>query len=60
MMSAEEERRLNAWAASITLREQRANSYGTVTIHLENGVITRINCERSEKPEKLPLTVVKK
>ena len=47
---------LLAWAASIIEKEQRERSFGTVTIHVESGVITRAHVARSEMPPPTELT----
>ena len=50
------ETELLAWAASIIQKEQHDQSFGTVTIHIEKGVITRAKVERSEMPPPAELT----
>lgn len=40
-----------AWVLSILERETDAGTYGTITIHLEDGDITRAKTERSEMPD---------
>lgn len=45
------------WAAMIILREQSADMYGTIHIHMEKGTITRAVVERVEKPADMPPTV---
>lgn len=51
---------LLAWAASIIQKEQCDKSYGTVTIHLEGGIVTRAKVERSEQPPRENQLTVKK
>lgn len=41
---------LLAWAANIVEREQKNRIYGTVTIRMEDGVITGVKVEKNEKP----------
>lgn len=43
---------LLAWAASKIQKEQQDGTYGTVTFHLEGGVITRSEVKRLDKPER--------
>lgn len=41
---------LLAWARSMVERAQKEKVFGTVTIHLEDGVIVRAKTERNDKP----------
>ena len=41
------------WALSILLREQKNKTYGSITFFMENGKISRVKTEKSEKPEKI-------
>lgn len=43
-------RKLVDWATAIIAREIDAGTYGTITIHLNGGTITRTTVERSEVP----------
>jgi len=41
---------LLAWTASIIRREQENGTYGTITVHLEEGTITRVSTQKNELP----------
>ena len=41
---------LLAWAANIIRREQENGTYGTITIHLEDGKMTRVSTQKNELP----------
>lgn len=53
------ESELLAWAASVIQKEQRDKTFGTVTIHFEEGTIVRAKVERSEMPPPAELTARK-
>lgn len=50
-MSETQDRELLAWAAMKLQNEQEAKTYGTVTFHLENGMIIRSEVKRLDKPD---------
>jgi len=47
-------KQLIEWAANIIRREIEAGTYGTITVHMNNGTITRTTVERSEVPDNAP------
>jgi len=49
-------KRLIDWVAAIIAREVDAGTYGTITIHLNGGTITRTTVERSEVPDVAPVS----
>lgn len=46
-----QDKELLAWAAAKIQDEQEAKTFGTVTFHLENGVLVRSEVKRLDKPE---------
>lgn len=41
---------LREWVGTILQREQEAGIFGTITVSIEGGRITRIETKRSERP----------
>lgn len=52
-------KRLIDWVVAIITREILGGTYGTITIHLNGGTITRTTVERSEVPD-VPAASAKK
>lgn len=38
------------WANEILIREAKTNLYGNITFSMQNGILTNVKIERSEKP----------
>jgi hypothetical protein len=43
-------KQLLAWAASIIAAAQAGEAYGKITVHVEKGVITRVETQESLRP----------